>query len=225
MRKSALAICTVLFACTVHAKEYGRYDPNRAVAVSETASGKKASLDGAYLDRIINDLASHAKSYPVQFDTPQDRQRAVQDVKTLSGLLDLLIGGPSPNPELLARAGFLHSIGHNLDIPGSAQKADAIFQRLLAAAPADPRGNYLYGTFLAGAGKPKQALPYLEKALAVGVTDAAYSIGMAHLALGDKDSALASLEAYKRRNASDERIDKLIDAIRSGRVEFKKSPG
>ena len=101
----------------------------------------------------------------------------------------------------------------------------SIFQRLLAATPSDPRGNYMYGTLLAGVGKPKEALPYLEKALAVGVADAAYAIGIAYLTLGDKERALRNLEDYKARNPGDTSVDKLMDAIRNGKVEFKRSPG
>lgn len=221
MRKPLLVLSVLLAVSVAHAMGYGNYDPKRMLTVSEAPSGKKYGVDGAYLDQMLNDLALHARNYPPQFDTPQDRQRAIQDVKTLSGMLDILVNGPTPNPELLVRAGFLNSIGHNLDIAGSAEKTAAIFQRLLAAAPSDPRGNYMYGTFLAGAGKPKEALPYLEKALAVGVADAAYAIGMTYLTLGDKEGALENLENYKRRKPNDAGVDKLIDAIRNGRIEFK----
>lgn len=224
MRIVLLALLMIVTCSQAHAKEYGNYDPKRMLTVAETPSGKKYGIDGKYLDLMLNDLALHAKNYPARFDTPQDQQRAVQDVKTLSGMLDILVNGPSPNAELLVRAGFLNSIGHNLDIPGSAEKTAAIFQRLLATAPADPRGNYMYGSFLAGAGKSKEALPYLEKALAVGVVDAAYALGMAHLTLGDKQKAIENLEAYKQQRPGDGNVAKLIDGIRSGQVEIKKAP-
>ena len=224
MRKFLFALSVLLIASVANAREYGNYDPKRLLTVSETPSGKKHGFDGAYLDQMLNDLSSHAKNYPPQFDSPQDQQRATQDVKALSGMLDILINVPTPSPELLVRAGSLNSIGHNLNIAGSAEKANAIFQRLLAATPSDPRGNYMYGTFLAGVGKAKDALPYLQKALAVGVTDAAYAIGMTYLTLGDKEQALKNLEDYKRRKPSDTNVDKLIDAIRNGKIEFKRSP-
>lgn len=220
-----LAILVLLASSFTGAKEYGHHDPRRMLTVSETPAGKKHGLDVRYLDQMLNDLAAHAKNYPPQFDTPQDRQRAVQDVRMLSGMLDIVITGPSPNAELLARAGFLNSIGHNLDIPGAAEKTAAIFKALLTAAPADPRGNYMYGSFLAGAGKPKEAIPYLEKALAVGVADAAYSLGMTYLTLGDKQRALQHLDAYKQRNPNDGNVAKLIDGIRSGKLEIKRKPG
>lgn len=224
MHKCVLSLLVLLVSFAASAKEYGNYDSKRLLAISETPSGKKYSVDSAYLDQMLNDLSVHAKNYPPQFDTPQDRQRATQDVKALSGILDILIDAPTPNPEFLIRAGYLNSIGHNLEIAGSADKANLIFQRLLAVAPADPRGNYMYGTFLAGVGKPKDALSYLEKALAVGVTDAAYAIGMSYLSLGDKEQALKSLEDYKRRKPSDTNVDKLIDAIRNGKIDVKKGP-
>lgn len=225
LRRILLAILMLLASSFTCAKEYGHHDPKRMLTVAETPAGKKHGLDLRYLDQMLNDLALHARNYPPQFDTAQDRQRAVQDVKMLSGMLDILIAGPSPNAELLARAGFLNSIGHNLDIPGSTEKTAAIFNKLLTAAPADPRGNYMYGAFLAGAGKSREAIPYLEKALAVGIADAAYSLGMAYLTLGDKQKALQHLDVYQQRNPNDGNVAKLIDGIRNGTLEIKRKPG
>lgn len=225
MYKLLFAFAVVLLSSSVSAREYGNYDLKRLVTISETPSGKKYGFDGAYCDQMLNDLSAHAKNYPPQFDTPQDKQRATLDAKALSGMLDILINVPTPNPGLLVRAAYANSIGHNLDIPGAAEKANSIFLKLLAAAPSDPRGNYMYGTFLAGVGKPKEALPYLEKALSVGVVDAAYGIGMTYLSLGDKDRALKNLEDYKRRKPSDGSVDQLIEAIRNGNIEFKRKSG
>ncbi len=116
MRIYLLALSILLSSSLSYAKEYGTYDPKRILTVSESPSGKKYGFDTAYLDLMLNDLALHAKNYPPKFDTPQDQQRAIRDVKTLSGMLDILINGPTPNPELLVRAGYLNSIGYNLDI-------------------------------------------------------------------------------------------------------------
>lgn len=225
MLKLLLPFIVILSAFSVNAKEYGNYDHKLMVKVLETPSGKEYRFDEAYCDQILNDLSAHAKNYPPQFDNPQDKKRATQDAMVLSEMLDILINVPSPNPELLVRAAYANSIGHNLNIPGAAEKANVIFLKLLAIEPSDPRGNYMYGTFLAGVGKPKQALPYLEKALSVGVVDAAYGIGMTYLSLGNKEQALKNLEDYKRRQPGDENVDHLIDAIRNGKIEFMRNPG
>lgn len=137
-------------------------------------------------------------------------------------MLDILVTGPSPSPEILWRAGYLNSMGHNLDISGSAERASASFQKLLAMVPADPRADYMYGTFLAGTGKAKDALPYLEKARSVGVVDAAYSLGMTYLALGDKQKALENLESYRQARPADGNVSRLIDAVRNGKLQIKK---
>ena len=224
MRSFILAfLFAVLVVPAASAKEYGNHDLTRLLKESETSSGKKHSFDAAYLDKILNDLSAHALNYPPQFDTPRDQQRAVKDVKTLSGMLDTLINAPTPNLELLVRAGFLNSIAHNLDVSGAAEKANSIFLRLLALSPSDPRGNYMYGHFLSGTGKPKEALPYLEKALAAGIVDAGFSIGLVYVFLGEKVQAIKSLEDYKRRKPDDANVDKIIDAIRHGRVEIKSA--
>lgn len=224
MRVTLLALLVLLASPFTHAKEYGHYEPKRLLAVAETPTGKQYGFNLTYLDQMLNDLALHAKDYPPRFDTPQDRERAVRDVKTLSGMLDALTRGPDPRLDLLARAGFLNSMGHNLDIPGAAEKASTIFGKLLAAAPADPQGNYLYGTFLAGTGRPREALPYLEKSLAAGIAAASYSLGMVHLALGEKQKALDNLEAYRQRIPHDEKLARLIDAVRNGKVEIRRIP-
>ena len=223
MRIYVFALTSLLALTVSHAKEYGHYEPKRILTVQETSSGKSHGLDLSYLDLILDDLAFHAKNYPPQFDTPQDRQRATDNVVTLSGMLDLLIDKPVVNHELLIRAGLLNSIGHNLDIAGSAQKATLIFQRILIADPSDPQGNFLFGSFLSGTGKPREALGYLEKARAVGVTEAEYTMGMTYLCLGEKDKALEHLEAYERRYPNDGNVGKLIDAVRNGKLERKTS--
>lgn len=215
------ASLTVGFS-VVHAKEYGSYDLRRVLTASEKPDGKKFGIDTNYLDRILEDLALHARNYPPRFDTPEDRQRAIADAKALSEMLGVVVNGPSAHPDLLLRAGFLNSMGHNLDIPGSAEKTLSIFQRLLAAAPDHPRGNYTYGTFLAGVGKSKDAIPYLKKALGAGVVDAAYALGMTYLTLGDKQKALENLANYKQQRPNDQNVDRLIEGIRSGTIEIKR---
>lgn len=222
---SVCFVFTVLaFACsTVQAREYGNYDPKRILTLSESPSGTRYGIDLQYLDQIINDLSTHARNYPPEFDTHQDRERAVQNITMLSGMLDILVNDPNPSQQILLRAGDLNSMGHNLDIAGSAQRAGASFQKLLAIAPEHPFGNYLYGMFLAETGNPSQALPYLEKAHTFGVVYADYTLGMIYLSLGDKLKALEHLEAYRKARPEDGKVSFLIDGIRNGKIEIKSS--
>ncbi len=222
MRNCVFAISLCL-SSLAYAKEYGNYDPKKILTVSESTSGKKYGIDGRYLDQMLSDLAFHARNYPPRFDSPVDRQRAERDIRALSGMLDVLVNSPNPHPEILLRAGLLNSIGHNLDIPDSGKKTSSIFNKLLSTTPMHPKGNHVYGTFLAGAGKPKEAIPYLERAHSLGVPEAGYSLGMTYLSLGDKQKALGYLENYQRNAPNDTSVGRLIEAIRNGKVEFKKT--
>lgn len=223
MRKLPVILSLLLLASTACAKEYGTYDPKSLVTSTDTSTGKQYGFNMGYLDRMMNDLLQHARAYPSQFDSQQDRDRAVRDVRIVSGMLDILIAVPAPSPEVLWRAALLNRIGHNLRIDGAAEKADALYRRLLTAMPGDPQHNYMYGVFLLDVGKSKEALVYLEKALSLGVTDATYTIGLAHLAAGDTEKALASLEDYKRRHPDDNDVVKLLEAVRSGKVQQRQA--
>jgi len=223
MRLLLIIVWAVIAAPSAYAKEYGNYDARRILTVAETPSGKRHGIDMPYLDQMVNDLATHAKNYPPNFDSDADRQRATRDAGMLAGILDILVNGPNPHPEILFRAALVNSFGHNLKIPGAAEKASSIFQRLLVISPDHPRTNQYYGMFLAGTGKFRESIPFLEKALAAGFVDASYSLGMVHLSLGDKVKALEYLENYQKRNPNDANVVRLIEGIRDGKVELKRN--
>ena len=222
MRLIALLASFVLCLSGAYGKEYGHWDARRILTKTETPSGMRHGIDLQYLDQMLNDLAGHARNYPPSFESEQDRQRATQDAGMLSGMLDILVNGPSPSPEILFRAAFVNAIAHNLRIPGAADKAAAIYQRLLTIAPDHPRTNHHYGMFLAGTARLRESIPYLEKAWAGGTLDAAYSLAMVHLGLGDKVKALDYLERYEARAPAGTDVSRIIEAIKSGRVEIRR---
>ena len=231
MRKLFLAVLILLAAPHASAQEYGHYDLKRLFTSSGAAGGKQSeaasaadklhALDLGYLDQVMNDLSIHAKNYPPRFDTPQDKERAIRDATALAGVLDIVLQDPATDPEVLLRAGLVNSIGHNLDIPGAGNKANAIFVRLLELTPSDPRANFAFGAFLGGAGRPLDALPYLQRAADLGVPDAVYALGFAYLTLGNKEEALKYLEQY-RASTPNADIDNLIQAIKDGKIELKR---
>ena len=96
MRNFFAALLILVAIPLAHGKEYGSYEPKSMLHESDTQSGKKYSIDVKYLDQMLNDLALHARNYPPQFDSPQDKERAIQDVKTLSGMLDIFVTAPKP---------------------------------------------------------------------------------------------------------------------------------
>lgn len=217
-----LLLAAACAAFPVWAAPYGNHDARRILSTTDSPAGKRHGIDLPYLDNMLADIASHARNYPPLFDSDADRQRATRDAATLAGMLGLLTQDAGAHPEILFRAAMANSYGHNLQINGAAEKANGLFQRLLAAAPDHPRSNHAYGVFLAGVAKSAESLPYLEKALAAGIVEAGYALGLVHLGLGDQAKALQYLETYKARIPADQHVATLIEAIRSGKVTVKR---
>lgn len=213
---AALLLLLTLTSPMAYAIGYPEYDPQRILTVSEDASGQKIfGLDMRYLDRMLGDLSRHAGRYPPNFDSPGQKQRAIQDLNALSGMLGLLLKDGKPNPQILFRSAITNRMAHNLDISGASEKAGQQFQSLLLIEPNAPLGNFQYGVFLAETGSAERSIPFLEKALSLGVDEANYTLGMAHLSLGNKAEALSRLNAYSKSNPGDESVKELIKAIKS----------
>ena len=229
MKLTSLALGAIILSTPMvaGAREYGHYDLGQVATLAHSADGQNSvTVSFSYLDQIIDDLASHASGYPPHFDSADDLARARADVGSLSGMLDMLLHRPAPNSQLLLRAGILDSFGHNLDVPGAAQKAVGAFTTLLHQSPDDPRANYFYGKFLTDAGRPDDAIPILEKAKSLGVPAASYTLGVAYLTAGNMEKALENLRAYVQRTPHDPNADRMIDAIRTGRIQFRQGkPG
>ena len=225
IRWSIAALCALLLLLPRPAwpAAYGQYDARQLLGPAP-AAGKSATLNIAYLDRMLQDMGQHAANYPPRFDSLQDQQRAQRDAAALIGMLHAAFANNAP-PELLLRMGVLGAYGHNLEVPNAAAFAQTHFSKLLAIQPDDPAGNYRFGQFLAGTARGKEALPYLTRARDIGVVPALYALGMVHLTLGDKQTALTFLAEYQRAQPSDQNVGKLIQGIREGKVEVRQAGG
>lgn len=217
---SVIALLLLLAGPAV-AKEYGQYDPQKLLTLTKTVDGERYGFDLQYLDLIVGDLAVHARDYPPQFDHDGDKKRAIVDVQIISGMLEVLTSAPDVSPDILRRSSLLHSIGHNLDIPGAAEKADRDYQKLLQQLPDDAAANYGYGLFLVGAGRGSQALSYLSKAAQAGAVDAYYALGLVYLTQHNNEAALKYLTQYQQLKPNDSQVGQIIAAIKSDSIEFK----
>lgn len=224
MRPLLLALSFLLSFSCAQAQEYHNFEPQKLIQQKDSLSGKTISMDQNYLQLTLRELAVHAMHYPPKFDTPRDRDRVIEDLKILSGLFDKLLANPEVNQDLLLSASYVNIMAYKLELPDSNIKTPAIFQRLLAIAPNHPLANLEYGDFLRHSGKPKEAVPFLEKALAGGLTQANRTLGMAWLQLGDPARALSYLEIEQKNNPNALDIRTLIEHIRAGKFKFDKSP-
>ena len=197
--QNAPGIVGLIFALLAsNAWAYGHHDVTQIVRTIDGPKGPRYQIDTGVVNVIIDDLSRHADNYPPRFSDPQERQRATQDAAKLSGMLDILTKSGSSSTELLLNVARLNAMGHNLDIPATAQRADAAYRELLTQQPEHPKSNYGYGLFLASTGRSKAALPYLEKAMAKGVDAASYTLGLVYLSLNDKRKAQALLISHAK---------------------------
>jgi len=212
--------------CGVAAQEQpgAGFDSNKLLIAGDAAKGTRPSVDMAYLDAWIGALAKHAQDYPVHFDSQAQKTQAVRDIQFLASVLDTLNNAKQDNPVLLRRAGFVNSMAHNLDVKGAPEKAVDYFSRLLKIAPDDATGNQMFGVFLGSAGRPEQAIPYLQKADSQGVAQATYGLAVAYLMVGDKPKGIEYLEKYRKAVPQDKSVEAFIDAVKNNRFETKTSP-
>jgi len=206
MKRWIFGLVLLQLSAVAFSKEYGHYDVVKVIAVSGASTpNPQVTVNVAYFTQILDDLGSHAGTWPPQFDSAEDRHRAEHDVTALSTLLDVLAEDFSHNPPLLLRLAMLHGFGHNLDIPGSSQKAEALFTRLLELTPDDPQANLRFGVFYTVTMKRANAIPYLEKAKSLGVPNADYWLGIANTSLGENAKARESDELHEPRAHRHER--------------------
>jgi hypothetical protein len=204
------------------AQEYGYYQVAKLVSVTEATPGKPSvTVNIGFLSQVLDDLGRHAGGYPANFEFAEDRERAVNDVTTISKMLDPLTDNFSTSAPMLLRLAVLHTIGFNLDVPDSGQTARADFDKLLNLTPEDPQANFRYGAFLAATTRKGEGIPYLEKARSLGVANADYWLGWSYEVVGNKAKALENLEAYTKRVPDDVRAAAVLEAIRNDKFEIK----
>jgi hypothetical protein len=214
-------LVSLLLSGVALAAPYGTYDLRASIVPADPASGRPEAADGAYLQRVISDLYDHAGSYPPKFDSKPDQERALRDAAVLLKAMPLFAEELPEDQPLQYAAAAVGAVAHNMDIPGGDAVAMKYFGRLLALNPEHPLGNQLFGVHLVGSNRARQGLPYLLKAQSQGVVESSYALCMAYLALGDRQSAVASLERFVAQRPEDQKAAKLLQALRDERTRVE----
>jgi hypothetical protein len=86
-----LGLFLLQLSAIAFSKEYGHYDVGRVLSVAGASTpNPQVTVNVAYLNQILDDLGSHAGTWPPQFDSAEDRHRAEHDVTALSNMLDTI---------------------------------------------------------------------------------------------------------------------------------------
>ena len=203
-----------------------KYKLSDAVATRKGADGKPvSSLNVTVIDYFLGVIAGHADAYPTQFDNDDQRADVTDKLRRLATLLSELDQGGSVDANILRREAFAYDLAYKLGFAASGPKAQELYDRLMTLAPDDPAGNYLYGSFLAGNDilRPK-SVPYLEKAVDLGMKKANFTLGIAYVAMDQDQKGLVCLEQYSADFPADQRVKSLIAAIKDGSVRKQYHP-
>jgi len=173
-----------------------------------------------------------ARNYPPTFTNVQEQAQTVQLVKFLIGLIAILTPQFELSGDAALRAARIYSMAYNLDLPEAfavnpsheKKEPQAIhyYELALKFNPNDAYAHWHYGAFLGSTdslSKIQEGAAHLERAVALGLTPAMYSLGLVYLQLGNRKGAIESLERYAQRTPSDKEAKKLLDTVRSSLIE------
>jgi tetratricopeptide (TPR) repeat protein len=198
----------------------------KEVVVTRTDAGGKTiqQLDVSVLDYFLNTIGGYSDSNESQTDDAR-KQDVLNKLKRLTILLTDLDHGPSVDVNILQREARAYDLLYDLGFEDMAATTDALYQRLLKQQPDDGTANYLYGDFLARSdAKRPQSIPYLDKALKLGVKKANYTLGLVYITQGKDPQALACLKQYSADYPGDQRAKRLIAAVQSGSINTQIHP-
>lgn len=203
-----------------------QYKLSDMVVTSTAADGKSThSLNVAVVDYFLDTIAGRVDQYPIAFASNAEKVEVIDKLRRLTAFLDELDTGASANRDILRREAFACSLANDLDLPGAGSKASELYQRLLQQTPDDPAANYLYGALLASNDSLRDAsIPYLEKAVRLGVKKANYTLGVAYIAMDKDQQGLACLQQYASDFPDDQRAKSLIAAVKNGDIRREYHP-
>ncbi len=224
MKSTILFTLLVLLSAQANAGVW-KYELRQAIFEKTDDKGIKShSVDMEIISYYIERISVYAKQYPPRFKSKDEQDEVVGKLKQLLELLEIIGENQQNNPDFLAKAAFANSMGHNVDLKGSAKVVGDYYKKLIILKPESPVANYHYGMFLSGTNKYHfESIPYLEKALRLGQEEAKYTIGLLYFQQGQKDIGLSMLKKYSLDNPSNEHVKKVIKAINSGKLKFESS--
>ena len=196
------------------------------VVVTRTdESGKTVhQLDINVLDYFLQTISAYSESDDAALNDTR-RHDVVNKLGRLTQMLTELDKGAGADVNILRREALAYNLAYNLGFQSAQQPTDVLYQRLLQDDADDAASNYLYGAFLAQADATRdKSLPYLDKALKLGVKKANYTLGLVYITEGKDPQALACLQQYSADYPDDKRAQRLIAAVKSGDIKRQYHP-
>lgn len=172
-------------------------------------------VDITEIDDFLQLVEGKARHYPPRFTERQERKGFELKLKEVTQQLDRLAASENASFDVLIRAFKASVMARNLDL-GSiyTTKSLTYAQRILKLNPEDAEANFWFGFALSEGGGQREALPYLDKAMKLGVQEAYLASANNYIAMEQKKNAVQTLKNYKLKYPQEAEVaDRLIVEI------------
>jgi predicted Zn-dependent protease len=160
--------------------------------------------------------------YPTHFKSEEEKTAMVDAAEKVTDEIKAMDPEKMTDASTVVGLAYILGMAHNADLR-TFGKAREFYKRALVLDPESRRANYLYGMLLISTERYHfDALPYLQKALALGEQDAQFSIAMLYYQKGDRGAAVREMEGYARARPKEPQIYDLVKQMKEGTLEFSK---
>ena len=188
-------------------------------SVMATDASHKSQPDLTRIDAALSALEPVIGGYPPDIPSAVGRKAVEKKYRKLERTLDALLASFPRNAGLLLRRGELHCMGHNLDIPGAWNKAEADLKEVIALEPGSERAHLDLGKLYVNTNPlyaPKAEALFLEAQKLHGglpLEEAHRGLLFAYYYQGEMVKALTEAELLVRLQPSEQVYRKLRDII------------
>lgn len=187
-----------------------------AITVAKSQYGTE-QLDVTDVDNFLTDASPNARHYPPNFPSKQQEYNTRQMVKHLASWIEPYATAPDASYDVLLRAAQLNGMARNLDMGSDyAVRASDYVARAIAI-DSTAEANTLYGFLLAEGGGFKEGQKYLDRAIALGSTEAIQSSAQTDLMNDRRSSALQRLKGLQFQDPTNAIINEQIAIVESGK--------
>ncbi len=175
-------------------------------------------LDVSLLDDFIKEVSPNARHYPPNFPNRSQRHYSREKIKAMAEWIDPYASAPDASYEVLLRAAKLNGMGRNLDLGTDfAVRGGQYVDRAIKSKPDSGEANFLYGMMLAEGGGFKEGQKYLDRAVALGYTEAEQSLAQSDLLSDRRSQALDRLRRLEQTVPDNSIIRQQIKLVEDGK--------
>jgi len=188
------------------------------ILIPQQQSLSTDKLDVSLLDDFIAEVSPNARHYPPNFPNRTERYNTREKIKVLTEWIEPYASAPNASFDVLIRAAKLNGMGRNLDLGSDyTVRGGKYVDRAIKSNPESGEANFIYGMMLAEGGGFKEGQKYLDRAVALGYTEAEQSLAQSDLLSDQRDKALERLRRLEQQMPDNAVIRQQIKLVEEGK--------